>query len=92
MKNETHGAVPVDREMFPLAEAAARLGGISRVKIYELIHDGIVETITVGRRRFVSKAALLAAVERLQADSRPIETRGYPRQKSARSTASADAG
>ena len=46
-----------DVKAYSVVDAARQLG-ISRSKIYELIADGELETIQVGRRRLVPTAAL----------------------------------
>lgn len=48
-------------EMHPLvvsAEAAAALIGIGRTKLYELLSDGRIPSISVGRRRLIATVAL----------------------------------
>lgn len=53
-----------DRELIPWWPDAGRLlGGISRTKMYYLIRDGELPSVTIGRRRFVAKRDLVAYVE-----------------------------
>ncbi len=42
---------------------AAFLIGIGRTKVYELINQGKLETISVGRRRLVKTSSIRALVE-----------------------------
>ena len=51
-------------------EKAAReqLGGIGRSMLYELLGRGELESVKVGRRRFVPAAAIDAYVARLRAE------------------------
>ena len=48
-------------------EAAAWLH-ISRWSVYNLIRNGQLRTITIGRRRLVTRAALAECVQRLEQD------------------------
>ncbi len=41
----------------------AEIIGIGRTKVYELINQGKLETINVGRRRLVKTASIRALVE-----------------------------
>lgn len=57
---------PATRLMQPVTTSvknAAELIGIGRTKTYELINEGKLETINVGRRRLVKTASILALVE-----------------------------
>jgi predicted DNA-binding transcriptional regulator AlpA len=40
-----------------------RLAGIGRTKFYELINDGKVKTVTIGRRRLVIIASIREMLE-----------------------------
>ena len=42
------------RAMYPIPEAREQLGGISHTKFYELVGEGKVRLIKLGRRSFVS--------------------------------------
>ena len=42
---------------------AAALIGIGRTKVYDLINEGKLETINVGRRRLVKTASIQALVD-----------------------------
>jgi hypothetical protein len=43
----------------------ARLGGIGRTKIYELIGHGELTRVRIGRRTFVTAESLVAYVDRI---------------------------
>lgn len=45
----------------------AKVLGVGRSKLYALINEGSLETVTVGRRRLVVVASIERFVERLQA-------------------------
>lgn len=45
----------------------AKVLGVGRSKLYALIKEGRLETVTVGRRRLVVAASIERFVERLQA-------------------------
>jgi excisionase family DNA binding protein len=55
---------PPERMLFSLKEVQHRLS-VSRTTIYELIGGGQLPSVTIGRRRFVTAAALGAYVEGL---------------------------
>jgi excisionase family DNA binding protein len=47
---------------------ACRLTGLGRSKLYELLGNGEIQSLKVGRRRIVTMAALRDFLNRLQAD------------------------
>lgn len=49
-------------------QARERLGGLGRTKFYELLAAGELESVQVGRRRFVPAGAIEAYVDRLRAE------------------------
>lgn len=54
-----------DHTLKPLTvtvETALKLSGLGRTKLYELINQEIIKTVTVGRRRLVVYASLEALV------------------------------
>lgn len=55
-----------ERLAYPVPEAAALLG-CGRSKFYELIAEGRIETVTIGRRRVVPHDALVAFLDQLRA-------------------------
>ena len=55
----------MDRLLVPLDEAMHQLGDIGRTKLYELIDDGEIVRVNVGRRSFVLSESIAAYVDRL---------------------------
>jgi excisionase family DNA binding protein len=60
----------VDRLMYPIPEAAARLG-IGRTVLYQKIAAGQIGSVLVGRRRLIPDSALRAFVANLEKESQP---------------------
>jgi len=58
------GAVAADggRLLLSVSEAAKRLG-ISRGRLYELVNRGEIDSVSIGRRRLVSRDALAKFIE-----------------------------
>jgi excisionase family DNA binding protein len=54
--------------LYSLAEAAEMLS-VGKRKVEELVRDGALDTVTIGRRRLVPVEALTEYVERLKAAS-----------------------
>lgn len=52
-----------------LPDAAARLGGIGRSTLYELIAAGAIRTVKIGRRAFVSERELARYVAALEEET-----------------------
>ena len=46
------------RELYSIEEARFMLGVISRATIYELLNNGDLSSVVIGRRRFVPAAAI----------------------------------
>ena len=57
----------MDKLLIPLKEVEQVIG-IRKSKLYQLFADGTLETVTIGRRRFVPRAALVEFVARLRED------------------------
>jgi excisionase family DNA binding protein len=53
-----------ERMLYPLKEIQQMLS-ISRTMVYQLLSDGQLPSVTIGRRRFVTAAALSAYIEGL---------------------------
>lgn len=63
-----------ERLLVPYDEARRMLGDIGRTKLYELIEDGELVRVSIGRRGFVTAASLTAFAESLTADAtKPVE-------------------
>jgi len=46
-------------------ERAVQLTGIGRTKLYELINSGAIESVKIGRSRYVIVASLVRFIEKL---------------------------
>jgi hypothetical protein len=57
MKNTTKAEAP-DRMAYPIPEVCQKLGGIANQTCYNEINSGRLESFRVGKRRFVSQAAI----------------------------------
>lgn len=55
-----------ERLAYSPAEAAAELG-ISRAKLYQLLDDGTIPSLKLGRRRLIRHEALVALLAELEA-------------------------
>ena len=62
-----------DRLLVPYDEAMHALGGIGRTKFYDLIDNGYLERVSIGRRGFITAASLTRYVNSL---SQPVEVDG----------------
>ena len=56
---------PPERMLYPLKEIQQRLS-ISRSTVYQLVGDGQLASVKIGRRRFVTAAALAAYIDGLK--------------------------
>ena|ERR1700687_1625852 len=56
---------PPERMLYPLKEVQHRLS-ISRTTVYQLVGDGQLPSVKIGRRRFVTAAALDFYIEGLR--------------------------
>ena len=63
MQNDTH---PIPKSVYSIAEFKRAIG-ISHSLTYELIKAGAVRTFTIGKRRFVSAAAVKEFIESREA-------------------------
>jgi hypothetical protein len=54
-----------NRLLIPYDEAMHALGGIGRTMFYELIDDGLLERVNIGRRGFITAKSLAAYVDSL---------------------------
>ena len=51
------------KDLYSIEEARELLGGISRNSIYHLLRDGKLASVPIGRRRFISAAAIEAFIQ-----------------------------
>lgn len=59
----------IDRLTYSPAEAAAVIG-ISRARLYQLMDDGTIPSLKLGRRRLIRKEALSTLLESLETGGR----------------------
>jgi hypothetical protein len=52
----------MDRELYSIEQARARLGGIARNTLYDLLRSGALASVPIGRRRFIAAEAIAAFV------------------------------
>lgn len=51
-----------DRELYSIEDARFLLGGIARKTIYDLLNNGELASVVIGRRRFIPAAAITAFI------------------------------
>jgi hypothetical protein len=51
-----------DRELYSIEDARFLLGGIARKTIYDLLNNGELASVIIGRRRFIPAAAITAFI------------------------------
>jgi excisionase family DNA binding protein len=72
------------KDLYSIEEARELLGGISRNSIYHLLRDGRLPSVPIGRRRFISAAAIDAFIVASTTTDPPEEVRGrIPRRRGA---------
>lgn len=64
---ETEDIERLQRLLLPYEEAQAKLGGIGRTTLWELVNRGQLVRVNVGRRAFITAKSLAAYVDRLSA-------------------------
>lgn len=64
-----------DRELYSIEDARFLLGGIARKTIYDLLNDGELASVVIGRRRFISSAAITAFIATSTTQTAPSERR-----------------
>jgi excisionase family DNA binding protein len=69
------------RELYSIEDARFLLDGISRMTIYQLLNDGELASVLIGRRRFIPAAAIIAFIAAISTHPAPAERRrrGRPR-------------
>jgi hypothetical protein len=66
MQTVEHIVTPTaERAIVPIPESQAYLGGIGLSKLYELIRQGELVKVNIGRRGFITLESLRAYVDRL---------------------------
>ena len=70
------------KDLYSIEEARELLGGISRNSIYHLLRDGRLPSVPIGRRRFISAAAIDAFIVASTTTDPPEAARGHiPRRR-----------
>ena len=64
-----------DRELYSIEEARFLLGGIARKTIYDLLNEGQLASVVIGRRRFIPAAAITAFIGTSTTHVAPAERR-----------------
>lgn len=64
-RTEGTGAAKEDRLLLPYSDAQNALGGIGRTTLWELVRDGHLVKVSIGRRGFITAKSIAAYVDRL---------------------------
>ena len=70
-----------DRELYSIEDARFLLGGIARKTIYDLLNDGELASVVIGRRRFIPAAAITAFIGTSTTHVAPAERRASGRHR-----------
>ncbi len=71
----------MDRDLYSIAEARERLGGISRNSIYALLRSGELASVVLGCRRFITAAAIAELIARSTTTVSPALDAARDRQR-----------
>ena len=63
------------RELYSIEEARSLLGGISRMTIYQLLNEGELESLLIGRRRFIPAGAIATFIATTTTKTAPSQRR-----------------
>jgi excisionase family DNA binding protein len=66
----------ITKDLYSIEEARELLGGISRNSVYHLLRDGRLPSVPIGRRRFISAAAIEAFIVAATTTEPPEAARG----------------
>ena len=69
-----------DRELYSIEDARFLLGGIARKTIYDLLNDGELASVLIGRRRFIPAAAITTFIVTTTTRTAPSERRASGRR------------
>ena len=58
----------IERRLVPIPGTQTTLGGVSRSTVYDLINQGHLKKVSIGRRSFITAESLDAYVESLVGD------------------------
>ncbi len=53
----------MERALYSIEETRARLGGISRNSLYAMLRAGVLQSVVIGCRRFVSAEAIAELIK-----------------------------
>jgi hypothetical protein len=51
--------------LVPIPDTCSKLGGVSRTTVYDLVNQGELIKVNIGRRGFITTESLVAYVDRL---------------------------
>ncbi len=66
-------AQTTDRLLVPIPDTCAQLGGVSRTTVYELVNNGQLVKVNIGRRGFITAESLNAYVASLSEPPQPAQ-------------------
>ncbi|HWZ64684.1 MAG TPA: helix-turn-helix domain-containing protein [Steroidobacteraceae bacterium] len=69
------------RELYSIEDARFLLGGIARKTIYDLLNDGELASVVIGRRRFIPAAAITAFIGTSTTHVAPAERKAIGRRR-----------
>lgn len=52
--------------LIPIPDTCSKLGGVSRTTVYDLVNQGELVKVNIGRRGFITSEPLAAYVDRLR--------------------------
>ena len=71
----------MDRDLYSIAEARERLGGISRNSIYALLRSGELASVVLGCRRFITAVAIAELIAKSTTTVSPALDAARERQR-----------
>lgn len=69
-----------DPELYSIEDARFLLGGIARKTIYDLLNDGELASVVIGRRRFIPASAITAFIATTTTNTAPSLRRAFGRR------------
>ena len=81
-----------DRELYSIEDARFLLGGIARKTIYELLNEGELASVIIGRRRFIPAAAITSFIATTVTNTAPALKRATGRHRSVQMTLALEPG
>jgi excisionase family DNA binding protein len=71
-----------DRELYSIEDARFLLGGIARKTIYDLLNEGELSSVVIGRRRFIPATAITSFISTTVTSTAPALKRATGRHRS----------